>query len=349
MTEKILITGGAGFIGSHLIDFCINKNLEVYALDQPSASLENLIHYTNGIKKYSNEERLILFKEKIRLPINKKRLIFLECDIKNAVLLEKIIQKIKPKYIFHLAAQPYILPSWENPVDTIETNVIGTINIFEPIKKHKLKTRVLLACTSAEFGTTVSEIKRPLKEDDALLAVHPYGISKIAAELLARQYYLNFGIEIINVRFFNQTGIRRINDASSDFIRKIAQIEVGLKKPVIEVGNLNPYRDFLGINNTIQGIWLAITKGKPGEIYHICSNKKIQIRQLLNIALSFSSKEIKIIENAPKKLRKFDENIVIGDNSKIKNELGFEITEPLEKTLEDMFKYWVENYKRNIN
>ena len=347
--ERILITGSNGFIGSHLIDFCINKNLEVYSLDRPSASFENLTHYTNGMENFSKKDKIIFFEEKIQLPSNNNRLIFLECDIKNTILLEKIIQNIKPKYIFHLAAQPYILPSWEDPVDTIETNVIGTINVFEPIKKFNLKTRVILAATSAEFGTTVTEINRPLKEDDALMAVHPYGISKIGAELLARQYYLNFGLESIIVRFFNQTGIRRINDASSDFIRKIAQIELGIKEPVIEVGNLNPYRDFMGINNTLQGIWLAATRGKPGETYHICSNKKIQIRELLNIALSFSSKKIKVIENAPKKLRKFDEDLVIGDNSKIKKELGFEITEPLDKTLEDMFNYWIDYYKKKMD
>ncbi|MFX1391931.1 MAG: GDP-mannose 4,6-dehydratase [Promethearchaeota archaeon] len=344
--EKILITGSNGFIGSHLTDFCINKDYEIYAVDRPNASFNNLIHYTDGKEKFSPQDKTTIFGEISCILSNRKNLKFIECNIKNSELLEKIIVNIKPKFIFHFAAQPYILPSWKDPIDTIETNIIGTINVFEPIKRYNLKTRVIIAGTSAEFGITVTKINRPLKEDDPLLAVHPYGISKIAAGLLARQYYLNFGMESIIVRFFNQTGIRRINDASSDFIRKVAQIELGLKKPVIKVGNLNPYRDFLGINNTLKGIWLAATKGKPGETYHICSNKKIQIRQLLNIILSFSSKKIKVIENAPKKIRKFDEDLVIGDNSKIKNELGFRITEPLEKTLEDMFNYWIEYYKK---
>ena len=345
--EKILITGSNGFIGSHLIDFLIDKNFEIYALDRPSASFHNLTHYTNGKEKFLKEDKQILYDKYIKIPSNNEKLIFIECDINNRELLDKIIENVKPNYIFHLAAQPYIKPSWEDPVYTIETNVIGTINVFESIKKHQLNTRVLLACTSAEFGSTANEIKRPLKEDDQLLAVHPYGISKIASELLSRQYYLNFGIEGINVRFFNQTGIRRVNDASSDFIRKVAQIELGLMEPIIEVGNLSPYRDFMAINDTVRGIWLAATKGKPGDTYHVCSNKKIQIRELLKISLSFSSKDIKIIENAPAKLRKVDESIIIGDNSKIVNELGFNVSEPLEKTLEDMYNFWLEYYSKN--
>ncbi|GAH02430.1 unnamed protein product, partial [marine sediment metagenome] len=272
--------------------------------------------------------------ESIQIPNNKENLIFLECDLKNSNLLSKIIQEVKPNFLFHLAAQPYINPSWENPVDTIETNVIGTINVFEPIKKAKIPTKVILACTAAEFGTT-TKINRPLKEDDPLLATNPYGISKIAAELLARQYYINFGIEIVNVRFFNLTGFRRTNDAPSDFIRKIAQIDLGLKEPIIEVGNLNPFRDFTDIEDAVQAIWLAAEKGKPGETYHICSNTKTQIRDLLNMALSFSNKEIMVMENTQTKLRKTDEDVLTGDNSKIINDLGFKITKSIEQTLKD--------------
>ena len=345
--EKILITGSNGFIGSHLIDFLMKKNFEIYALDRPSASFHNLTHYTGGKENFSKKKYQTIFEELIRIPCDNDKLILIECDINDRSLLEKIIQNVKPKYIFHLAAQPYIIPSWENPVDTVETNVVGTINVFESLKKHQINSRVLVTCTSAEFGTTANELKRPIKEDDLLLAVHPYGISKIAAELLSRQYYINFGIESINVRLFNQTGTRRVNDASSDFIRKVAQIELGLKKPIIEVGNLSPYRDFMGVNDTVRGIWLAATEGKPGETYHICSNKKIQIRELLNIALSFSSKKIEVIENLPSKLRKIDESIIIGDNSKIVNELGFKVTEPLEKALKDMYNYWLDYYSEN--
>ncbi len=345
--DNILITGAAGFVGSHLIDFCISRGCKVYGLDIPNIRIKNLRHYTNGKTTFSLKEKQFLFGSQIQIPTNNSNLILIECDLTNKPLLERILYELKPSLIFHFGAQPYIIPSYEDPAKTIEINVIGTLNIFEPIKKFKLKSRVILACTSTEFGTTAIEVKRPLREEDSLMAIHPYGISKIAAELLARQYFMNFGIEAINIRFFNLTGIRRVNDACSDFVKMIAQIELGLTEPTIQVGNLSPFRDILSINDAIRGIWLIATKGKPGETYHLCSNKKIQIKEVLNLVLGFSSKKIQVIENSPEKLRKTDEDAIVGDNSKIKRELGIEIVEPLEKTLKDMFDYWIEYYKTN--
>lgn len=346
--KKILITGANGFVGSHLVDFCITKKCEIFAIEKPNQIYTNLYQYTRGKLSFSNEEKLQFLGKLILIPTDRKSLTILECDIKNGNLLENILREVKPDYLFHFAAQPYIIPSWEDPIDTFETNVLGTINIFEPIKQYNIKTRVVLACTSAEYGTS-SKLNRPLKETDPLLALHPYGISKIAAELLARQYYLNFEIETINLRLFNQTGIRRTNDAASDFIRKVAQIELGQTGPVIEVGNISPYRDFTDIKDTIQAIWLAATNGKPGETYNVCSNRKIQIRELLNIILSFSEKNIEVIENTSQKLRKLEEDTIIGDNSKIKSELGWSPMISLESTLKEMFEYWLDYYSKKSN
>ncbi|MFX1588679.1 MAG: GDP-mannose 4,6-dehydratase [Promethearchaeota archaeon] len=346
--RRILITGSNGFLGSHLIDWCISKEYEIYALDRPTASFKNLIQYTNGSETFSKKDRKKIFGEKILINSNKTNLKFLECDLKNADLLERIIKGLEPAYIFHFGAQPYIIHSWEDPKNTFEINVLGTINVFEPLKKYNINSRVIMACSATEFGTT-AELGNPLKESDRLLAIHPYGISKIAAELLARQYFINFGIETINLRFFNLTGIRRINDAPSDFIKKVAQIELGLTEPVIQVGNLNPFRDYINVKDAIIAIWLAANKGIPGEVYHVCSGRKIQIRELLNIALSFSNKKIKVIENTPEKLRETDEDVIIGDNSKIKSELGWNNIHPIEDTLREMFNYWLEIYRKNIS
>ncbi len=345
--DNILITGSNGFLGSHLIDFLIDKNFNIYGLDRPSSSFRNLIHYLDGIEFYPKNKKQKFLDKRIKIQSNRENLLFLECDVKNASLIDEIILELTPKYIFHFGAQPYIIPSWEDPVNTIETNVIGTINIFESIKRNKTNSKVVLACTAAEFGTT-ARIGRPLKETDALKALHPYGISKIAAELLSRQYYINFGIETINLRFFNLTGIRRTNNAPSDFISKIAQIELGLKEPLLEVGNLHPYRDFLDIGDAINAIWLATTKGTPGETYHICSSKKIQIKEILDISLSFSRKKIKVVKNAPHKLRRTDEDIIIGENTKITSELGWKPSKSIKETLKEMFDYWISYYNKNL-
>ncbi|MFX0022009.1 MAG: GDP-mannose 4,6-dehydratase [Candidatus Hermodarchaeota archaeon] len=343
--ERILITGANGFLGSHLTDFCIEKDNRVYIVERPGQTYKNLSQYTNDKLNFELKDKLQIFSEKIEIPTNNNKLRIFECNIKKSQLLEKIIAEIKPRFIFHFGAQPLVIPSWKDPVNTIETNVIGTINVFEAIKKHKINSRVIVACTSAEYGTTTT-LNRPLKESDPLLAIHPYGISKVAAELLARQYFINFGIEVINLRFFNQTGPRRRGDATSDFIKKVAQIELGLSEPVIEVGNLEPYRDFTGIKDSIKAIWLAATKGIPGETYNVCSNQKLQIRKILDIALSFSSIKIKVKENVKHKLRRTDEDVILGDNTKIKTELGWVPSTPIEETFKDMFFYWLDYYKK---
>lgn len=321
--KRYLITGASGFIGSHLTDFIYNKGNEILAIVRPNKSLRNLSHYT------TTSERIEIKK----------------CDIKNVALLEKLIVDFNPESIFHLAAQPLVKPSWEDPINTIRTNVIGTINIFEILKRNEINSEVFLACSSAEYGTT-TELNRPLKEEDPLRAIHPYGISKIAAELLARQYYINFGIKSVNLRYFLQTGPRKRNDACSDFIRAVAKIELGMQKPVISVGNLSPHRDIMGIKDTINATWLVALKGKLGETYNICSGRKLSIRDILNIAIGLSSKKIKIKEKVPEKLRNTDEDMIVGDNSKLKK-LGFKVTEPIEITLEKMFEYWINYYKND--
>ncbi|MHA1284899.1 MAG: GDP-mannose 4,6-dehydratase [Promethearchaeota archaeon] len=342
--KRVLITGGNGFLGSHLTDFLLDKGFEVHVLKRPYSRIKGLIHYVEK-EQFDEIEKEIAFNKRIKIPTNNENLNLLECDIKNRDLIKTIIIELKPELIFHFAAQPFVIPSWEDPINTIETNVIGTLNVFEPIKKNQIKTRVIVACSSAEYGTTTT-LNRPLKEDDPLMAIHPYGISKIATELLARQYYINFGIETVNLRFFNQTGPRKENDACSDFVKKVAEIELGLSEPIIHVGNLRPYRDILGYKDSIQAIWLAATKGKPGETYNVCSSRKMQIKKILDIALSFSTKKIKVIENVKEKLRKTDEDIILGDNTKIRTELGFKVTQSIEDILKEMYDYWIDYYSK---
>ena len=344
--DNILITGANGFIGSHLVEFLVEKDANVYALDIPESNFGNLERFIDKNLKPKLESKTSDSLKNTYQPTLHKRLTLVRCNLLDEEHISEILIEIKPKYIFHLAAQSLVKPSWENPAKTMRINVIGTINIFEPLKTYQLESKVILACTSTEFGTT-AQIGRPLKEDDPLLAVHPYGISKVAAELLTRQYFLNFGIKSVNVRFFNQTGPRKRFGAAADFIQRVAQIELGLVEPVLEVGNLNASRDFMGIKDTLQALWLAAEKGTPGETYHACSGEKTHIRDLLNIAVSFSQKHIKVVENSAEKLRKTDENIIVGDNTKITRQLGFKISQPIKEVLKDMYRYWLDYYKRN--
>lgn len=344
--DIILITGADGFIGSHLVDYFCRNDYFVVALIKPNKRVKNLNHYIRIEGK--SDQKKDDFEDFAKIPTNNEKITLVRCDLKNTNLMEKIVNEFKPNIILHFGAQSLVQKSWQDPINTIEVNVIGTINIFEAIKKFELKPRVIVACSSAEYGTT-TKLNRPLKENDPLMAIHPYGISKIATELLSRQYFLNFGIDSVNLRFFNQTGRRKTNDACSDFAREIAKIDLGLKKPKIKVGNLNTYRDITDIDDTIQAIYLAVKKGKSGETYNVCSGRKVQIREVLNILLSLSKKKVKVVEDFPEKMRNIDEDVILGDNSKIIEQLGWKISENLESTLKKMFYFWRDYYQNKFH
>lgn len=321
--KTALVTGAGGFIGSHIVDMLLTKGWRVIATDKPNKLSRNLDHLKGGPNP---------------------NFIYRELDLRQANWVEAIVKEFQPDALFHLGAQSLVNPSWDDPVYTIETNMIGTINLFEAIKKHNLKTRVVIACSSAAYGTSLPE-ELPLKEKNPIRALHPYGISKFGQELLGRQYFINFGIESVMLRLFNQTGPRKINDACSDFAFKLAKIEAGRADPVIEVGNLDTARDITGIKDTLQGFWLAFEKGRPGETYNLCSGKPTKVRDVLNYLLKLCTKKVKVIENTPNKLRISDEPIILGDNNKIRTELGYNPSQQINDVLQDMFKDWVKYFQ----
>lgn len=307
---KIFITGVGGMMGTHLVDFLIEKNHEVMGIDfVPTTDIREL---------------------------NKKAL-YIECDIRDRNKLTNILNWFKPEVICHLAAQSYPTVSWDRPTFTIETNIIGTINLFEAVKELKLDPIILNACSSAEYGY-IKEEEVPVKETHQLKPLHPYGVSKVAQELLAYQYYENFKIKSISARIFNTTGPKKTNDVCSDFTRQIIMIEKGLQKPVMHVGNLTTRRSITDVRDMIEAFWLLVNKGKFGETYNICGERIYVINEILEILKSAAAK-FEIYQD-PKLMRTTDEPIIYGDSSKIKADTGWTQKIPIEKTLKDMLDYW---------
>ncbi len=322
---KAIVTGAGGFIGSHMVDFLLAKGFDVVATTRPGGRRWNVGHLLNPPALHFNHA---------------------EVDMRVRTAVEHVIETHRPNIIFHFAAQSRVLPSWQDPAYTIDANVLGTVYIFETIKRLKLPCKVIMACSSAAYGTTY-ENERPLKETNTLRPVHPYGISKMAAEWMAKQYQLNFGIDARVMRFFNQTGPRKIEDACSDFARAVAKIEVGKADPVIRVGNLDTYRDITGIKDTLAATWAVTELGKPGETYNVCSSKPTLIRDVLKKLVSFSHKKIKIAEKSEEKLRITDEPIILGDNTKIHSECGYVPKQALADLFREMFEYWVNFYQKH--
>jgi GDP-4-dehydro-6-deoxy-D-mannose reductase len=179
----------------------------------------------------------------------------------------------------------------------------------------------------------------PVKEEQPLLPLHPYGISKVCLDLLAREYFLDYQVPTVNIRLFNTTGPGKTNDAPSDFVRQIVRIKKGLQKPVIEVGNLKPRRAFMDVNDTVRGFYLAALKGSRGEAYNLCATETHEIGKMLQTIIRLSGVKAEVRESN-QLIRPSDEKIIFGDTAKIRRDTGWRPLRTLEQTLTAMLEYW---------
>lgn len=312
---KVLITGVTGFTGSHLAEFLLGKgNIEVHGIERWRSKTENIEHI---------RDKIILH----------------ECDIRDASSVRNVMEEIKPDRIFHLAAQSFVPASWSSPAETLSTNIIGQLNIFESCLQIGINPRIQLACSSEEYGL-VYENETPITEDNPLRPLSPYGVSKVGQDLLGYQYFMSYKLHIIRTRAFNHSGPRRGEVfVCSNFAKQVAEIEKGKREPVISVGNLEAKRDFTDVRDTVKGYWLALEKGEAGDVYNICAQKAYSIRELLNMLLAQTKLEIKIKQD-PARMRPSDVPILLGDCSKFMKKTGWRPTIPFEKTLEDLLNYW---------
>lgn len=314
---KILVTGITGFVGSHLAEYLLTKDdIEIYGIVRWRSDTENIEHIRD-------------------------KLVLSECDIRDATSVRNEIEKVKPDRIFHLAAQSYVVSSWHAPRETLTTNILGELNIFESVRELKINPFIQIAGSSEEYGL-VSVNELPVKETNLLHPLSPYAVSKVGQDLLGYQYYKSYGLNIIRTRAFNHTGPRRGEVfVCSNFAKQIAMIEKGKQKPIIYVGNLEARRDFTDVRDIVQAYWLALEKCKPGEVYNICSGRARAMKEVLDILLGLTKQKIKIKQD-PKRLRPSDVPVLEGDSSKFRELTGWKAEIPFEKTLEDLLNYWRE-------
>jgi nucleoside-diphosphate-sugar epimerase len=311
MTKIALVTGAEGFIGSNMVKFLHAKGWSV-------------------VGSYLQERLIPLPK----LP----NVHFEQCDLRNGQRITQVLAQFQPTHIFHFGAQSLPTVSWANPVETFESNIMGSLYLFEAARHMKRRPVVVSACSSAEYGT-VPASAIPVTESQALHPLHPYGISKVCLDLLAREYFLDFKVPTVNVRLFNTTGPGKTSDAPSDFVRQLIRIKKGQQRPVIEVGNLKPRRAFLDVNDTVRGFYLAGLKGKPGEAYNLCATATHEIGDLLRTAIRLSGVKAEI-RPVRRLMRPSDERIIFGSTRKIRKDTGWKPMNSIEQTLESMLRYW---------
>ena len=316
---RSLITGVTGFVGSHLAELLLKQGHEVYGT----------------FRWRSRTEHIDAMRKDIRL---------MECDLLDPHSVYRMLKVAEPEYIFHLAAQSFVPTSWRIPAQTMHTNAVGQINLFEAVRDVGLDPRIQIACSSEEYGLVYPH-EIPIKETNPLRPLSPYGVSKVAQDLLGYQYYQSYGMKIVRTRGFNHTGGRRGDVfVTSNFAKQVAEIEAGLRKPVIFVGDLSSRRDFTDVRDMVKGYLLACQKGKAGEAYNLCSGKSYPMREVLDILLSFSSIKPKIKRSADR-LRPSDVPLLEGDYSKFHALTGWKPTIRFEDTLRDILTYWRERVK----
>lgn len=314
--QKVLITGAVGFVGNYLIEHLKKQNLyEIY-----------------GTK--------LLFEKEQDNNIN-----YLNLDIKNKEEVEKVISDVKPDIIFHLAAQSSVKMSWENPVETINININGTINLLESVKNNNPKCVILLIGSSEEYGTSIKG-HDDIKEDTICMPENIYAISKYAIEHIGKTYHKAYGMNIIMTRSFNHIGPRQSSTfVVSDFCKQVALIEENQTLPkVIEVGNLEAYRDFTDVRDIVKAYTLLITKGIPGEIYNVGSGKSYQISSIITKILKNTDENIEVKVNQ-NKFRPIDIPKITANIDKLKNDTSWNQEYSIDETIKDTLGYWRQKVK----
>jgi len=320
MSKRALITGITGFVGSHLAELLLKKGYLVYGIARWRSRMDNIEHLLDDI-------------------------ILVQADLTDPHSIKDAIKKVNPDKIFHLAAQSYVPASWEMPVETMQVNVIGTVNLLEAVKeiyRYQFKDPIIhIAGSSEEYGL-VKPNEIPIKETNPLRPLSPYGVSKVAEDLLGQQYHMSYALATVITRAFNHTGPRRGDVfVCSNFAKQIALIEKGKQKPIIYHGNLEAKRDFTDVRDMVEAYYLATEKCEYGTPYNVCSEKAYSIREILEILLSMANKKIKLVVDEDR-MRPSDVPLLLGDCSKFRKTTGWSPKIPIEKTLIDLLNYWRE-------
>lgn len=317
MAQKVLVTGITGFVGSHLVDYLLTlPDVEIYGIRRWRSRTEHIEHLPEAVT-------------------------VMECDMRDLTSFKRIIQAIRPDKIFHLAAQSYVPTSWHAPAECLTTNILGNLNLLEAVRDTRIDPWIQIAGSSEEYGL-VHEHELPIVEENPLRPLSPYGVSKVAQDLLSFQYSRSYGLKIVRTRGFNHTGPRRGDVfVSSNFARQLALIERRRQEPVLFVGNLDAKRDFTDVRDMVSAYWLALEKCDPGEVYNICSGKMYTIGELLDILLGMTTVKVDVRQD-PSRMRPSDVPVLLGDSSKFRTKTGWEPRIPFEQTLADILAYWRE-------
>lgn len=319
---KVLITGISGMVGSHLAEYILAEH--------PEVDLHGLIRWRTPL------EHLFAVQKRITLHYAELR------DLNSLIVL---IKKVQPDWIFHLAAQSFVTTSFEAPVDTLSTNVIGTTNLLDALRITGIDAKIHV-CSSSEVYGQVLEHEVPITESNPFRPASPYAVSKVGEDMIAFQYFVSYGIRTVRTRMFTHTGPRRGDVfAESAYAKQIAEIEYGLRENPMRVGNLDSIRTFADVRDAVRAYWMLMEKCPAGEVYNIGGNRTMTLRSMLDILKGLATCPIKHVVD-PVLLRPSDVTLQIPDTSKFIAATGWKPRIPFEETLGDILNFYRKRYRK---
>lgn len=309
---RILITGMEGFAGSHLAEFALRQGAQVHGTVYPGASRQNLA----GIRAAGIHS----------------------LDVTRAQGVRRLVLRLRPARIFHLAGQSNPALSKKDPETTLRINILGTLNVLEAALALGKSTRVLVVGSADEYGGTGPEVKR-ITEAQPLRPASPYAVSKVCQDLLGEAYFRSQGLQIVRVRPFNHIGPRQAPGfVASDFASQIAAIEKRRRPPVMDVGNLDVIRDFSDVRDIAAGYWRLLQAGRPGRVYNLGSGRPCTVRHLLEGLLALAACPVRIRVKASRVRREHLRKVA--SIARVGRELGWKPRIPLQQTLRDILNDW---------
>jgi GDPmannose 4,6-dehydratase len=330
MKKRALITGITGMVGSHLADFLLsNTDWDIFGMCRWRSPLDNVAHLLDRANK-------------------KERVYFIDGDLCDLISLQHAVNEAKPDYVFHLAAQSYPKTSFSSPIQTMDTNILGTLRLLEAIRGCKHIDPVIHVCSSSEVYGRVPREKLPINEDCSFHPASPYAISKIGTDLVGRFHAEAYGQKIVVTRMFTHTGPRRGDVfAESTFAKQIAMIEAGLIPPLVKTGNLESLRTWSDVRDAVRAYYMLVTVNPiPGQSYNIGGTYSCTVGTMLAFLISLSTQKNHIkIEQDTERLRPLDADLQVPDTAKFKAHTGWEPEIPFEKTMQDLLEYWRDRVK----
>jgi GDP-mannose 4,6-dehydratase len=325
---RALITGITGMVGSHLADYILaNTDWEIHGMARWRSPLNNIQHLTPMV--------------------NRKDRIFLHYgDLRDPLSMMEVAEKVKPDYVFHLAAQSFPKTSFDAPLDTLETNIQGTFSLLEALRKYAPKS-IIHSCASSEVFGRVPKEKLPIDEECTFHPASPYAISKVGTDLVSRYFAEAFGMTVMTTRMFTHTGPRRGDVfAESTFAKQIAMIEAGMVPPVVKVGNLDSLRTWADVRDAVRAYFMLVTCDPvAGEYYNIGGTYTCTVRAMLDKLLSFSTRTDVTVEVEGERLRPIDADLQVPDTSKFSRHTGWKPEIPFDTTMLDLLNYWRQRVK----